>query len=568
MLAARQEYEATWQEQRQQFAPSRGRFTVEEKPKRDSKRRNSRPRQIPDDFAAGIKSGLTSPSRPWFTLTLFDNKLMEIERVKAWLAKVQDIMQGTMIRTNLYDQLFDVYKEQGIFGTGALYIDEDDEDVFYTRSHTIGSYVIDVSSKKRVNRFGRVLTFTARQLKEEFGEENMPKEIQINLREPDNNTQYTVYHLIEPNGDFVPDEQGKRGMQYRSLYWLAGYNEPEFLRDSGYHEFPVMVPRWRIIGDDLYGREQPGELGLDDAKTVQELEADERSAIKKGVSPPLLMPSTVLDGRLHNYPNGVTQYNPMGTQGSAPMIQPLYAVNFDHQSAAAKRMELINRLEEVFYVNFFRMWTSDLRQGRTATEIQARESEKMYMLGPLIERQMSEMLDPLITRIFAIMNRADLFPPVPEELQGRDVKIEYTSILANIQKQAAQAGIQIVLEGAAQMAQMQGMKGEPPQILDKVDFDEVLEQLADMHAIPAGILLGDDVVAKMREDRALQMQEQAAQAQMQQATLQASEAAPNVAGAVKDLSESEVGGQSALDSLVGMAQQLTGAGMEGGGGVG
>ena len=60
-----------------------------------------------------MKSGLTSPSRPWFTLTLYDTGLAEAEGIKAWLTEVQDIMQGTMIRSNLYDQLYDVYKEHG-----------------------------------------------------------------------------------------------------------------------------------------------------------------------------------------------------------------------------------------------------------------------------------------------------------------------------------------------------------------------------------------------------------------------------------------------------------------------
>lgn len=559
MLSDRQEYEPLWLELRNQFAPSRGRFTVYEKAKRDIRRQNSVPRQVPDDFAAGMKSGLTSPSRPWFTLTLFDNALMDISRVKNWLSKIQDIMQGTMIRSNLYDQLFDLYKEQGIFGTGALYVDEDDADVFFTRCMTIGTYLIGVDSHRRVNRFGRTLTFTARQLVDEFGEDAVPQEIRMTLSEADNRTQYEVRHLVEPNTDFMPDEAGKNGMKYRSLYWLAGYNEPEFLRNSGYHEFPVMVPRWRIIGEDIYGREQPGEMGLDDARTIQDLEADERDAIKKGVSPPVVGPAGVFDGILHDYPRGVTLYDPIRS-GGTPMFTPLYNVHFDHQSAAAKRVELINRLQEAFYVNFFRMWSSDMKQGRTATEIQVREAEKMYMLGPLIERQMSEMLDPLITRIFAIMNRRGMFPPVPPELDGKDVKIEYTSILANMQKQAAQAGIQIVLETAGQLANLQSASGEPPAVLDNVNYDEVIRQLGEMHAIPPDILHGEDAVLEKRRAREAQMQEAAAQAQMQQATAMGVEAAPQLAGAMKDMSETSVNGQSALDGLAEAAQQLTGAG--------
>ncbi len=550
MMEARREYEPQWMNLRDAFAPSRGRFRVQEKPRKDFLRKNSKPRQIPDDFAAGIKSGLTAPSRPWFTLTLFDSAMAELERVKAWLTKVQDIMQGTMIRTNLYDQLYDVYKEQGVFGTGALLIEEDDESVFHARSLTIGSYAVGVDQKGRVVRFAQTFTYTLRQLVAEFGKEALPKELQLALKEEPNNQRYEVRRLIEPSEEFRTGEGAKGMFRYRSLWWLAGYKTPEFLHVGGYHEKPFMVPRWRIVGDDLYGREHPGDVGLDDAKTIQELETDERSAIKKVVRPPVAVPSSTLEGGLQDYPGGVTVYRPSST-GGRPEITPLYNVVFDHQAAAVKRMELITRLEETFYVNFFRMWTSDLRQGRTATEVQAREAEKMYMLGPLIERQMSELLDPLIERIFGIMHRREMFPPPPEELAGSDVKIEYSSILANIQKQAAQAGMEIVIQTVNTLSQLQAGTGQFPAVLDKLDCDEVIDQLADAHALPAGIVLGDDAVAELRARREEAARQQMEQQQMAEAAMQAAQAAPQVAGAMKDLSEVPLGNGSALEALSG-----------------
>ena len=266
------------------------------------------------------------------------------------------------------------------------------------------------------------------------------------------------------------------------------------------------------------------------------------------------MPDSMLQGELKDYPGGVTIYAPPPASNGPPAITPLYNVLFDHQSAAAKRMEIIARLEETFYVNFFRMWTSDLRQGRTATEIQAREAEKMYMLGPLIERQMSELLDPLIERIFGIMERRGMFPPPPEELVGSDVKIEYTSILANVQKQAAQAGMEIVIQTVGTLAQMQGAMGQYPDVLDKLDCDEVIDQLADAFALPAGIVLGDDAVAELRAARERQQQEQAQQQQMAAVAMQAAQAAPQVAGAMKDMAETPVGGGSALEAMAGMVE--------------
>ena len=556
MMTDRQDYIDWWRKLSDMYAPNRGRFSVDEQPRKQAVRFNSRARQIPDDFAAGMKSGLTSPSRPWFTLTLYDTGLAELENVKSWLTEVQDVMQGVMLRSNLYDQLYDVYKEQGIFGTGALLIEEDDENLLHAQSLTVGSYAIGVNKRGKVNRFCRQFRRTLTQLVDEFGENALPQELRYRLKEKPDNTRYELRNLIEPSEGYLKDDISGR-FQYVSYWWLKGYSEPEFLRVGGYNEFPVMVPRWRVINDDLYGREQPGDIGYDDAVSLQLMEIDERDALKKAIRPPMLAPESLTQGDINDMPGGVTVYYP-AMDGHIPAVTPLYQVQFDHRSVAEKRLELTAHLEEIFYVNLFKMWTSDMRQGRTATEIQAREAEKMFMLGPLIERQMSELLEPLIARVYGILSRAGQFPEPPEELADMEIKIEYMSILANIQKQSAYAGIEQILTTAGIIAQLQSSTGTTPEVLDKIDGDEIIDQLADMYVVPAGIVLGDDAVAEKRASR----QEAEAQAQAQQQELAGiqtmTEAAPKIAGAAQTLSETQMpAGENGLEALAGMVGGMT-----------
>lgn len=556
MMTDRQDYIDWWRKLSDMYAPNRGRFSVDEQPRKQAVRFNSRARQIPDDFAAGMKSGLTSPSRPWFTLTLYDTGLAELENVKSWLTEVQDVMQGVMLRSNLYDQLYDVYKEQGIFGTGALLIEEDDENLLHAQSLTVGSYAIGVNKRGKVNRFCRQFRRTLTQLVDEFGENALPQELRYRLKEKPDNTRYELRNLIEPSEGYLKDDISGR-FQYVSYWWLKGYSEPEFLRVGGYNEFPVMVPRWRVINDDLYGREQPGDIGYDDAVSLQLMEIDERDALKKAIRPPMLAPESLTQGDINDMPGGVTVYYP-AMDGHIPAVTPLYQVQFDHRSVAEKRLELTAHLEEIFYVNLFKMWTSDMRQGRTATEIQAREAEKMFMLGPLIERQMSELLEPLIARVYGILSRAGQFPEPPEELADMEIKIEYMSILANIQKQSAYAGIEQILTTAGIIAQLQSATGTTPEVLDKIDGDEIIDQLADMYVVPAGIVLGDDAVAEKRASR----QEAEAQAQAQQQELAGmqtmTEAAPKIAGAAQTLSETQMpAGENGLEALAGMVGGMT-----------
>ena len=87
MMRDRRDYECWWRKLSDIFAPNRGRFSVDELPRKRVVRFNTRTMQIPDEFASGMKSWRTFPSRPWFTLTLYDNGLAEVESVKAWLRR-------------------------------------------------------------------------------------------------------------------------------------------------------------------------------------------------------------------------------------------------------------------------------------------------------------------------------------------------------------------------------------------------------------------------------------------------------------------------------------------------
>lgn len=49
---------------------------------------------------------------------------------------------------------------------------------------------------------------------------------------------------------------------------------------------------------------------------------------------------------------------------------------------------------------------------RTATEVQALEQEKVMMLGPVLERLHTELLDPLVTNAFGFMVEYNMLPEV------------------------------------------------------------------------------------------------------------------------------------------------------------
>jgi hypothetical protein len=194
----------------------------------------------------------------------------------------------------------------------------------------------------------------------------------------------------------------------------------------------------------------------------------------------------------------------------------------------------------MFYSDLFLMIaaTEDRRQ-MTATEVDVRQEEKLQMLGPVIERLEHELLNPLIGRVYMILQRRGLIPNPPEELQGKAVKIEYISMLALAQKASSMGAINQM------MALIAGLAGLSPEVIDKLDADEVLDQFVKLSAIPAVLIRQDEQVAAIREQR--RSQQEQAQAMMQAQAL--AQAAKSGAGAVKDLATAPAQAGSVMDAM-------------------
>ena len=177
----------------------------------------------------------------------------------------------------------------------------------------------------------------------------------------------------------------------------------------------------------------------------------------------------------------------------------------------------------------------------TATEVMERHEEKLLMLGPVIERQFYELLNPVIDRTFSVLMREGKIPPPPQELieeakrQGddkMDLKVEFISLLAQAQKIVATRAIDAVTTYALNVAQVK------PDVLDKLDVDQAMDEYASATGAPPNIIVPDDMVRKAREVKVQQL----AQAQQQQQMAQGAQT-------MKTISEVNMEEGSALNQL-------------------
>ena len=531
-------WRAHYQDIRDYIAPEHG-YALDDQDASDQQDGKKKHSYIIDDtacdaldvLAAGLHSGLTSPARPWFDLGPEDPDLEENKAVMSWLHDVQEIMQTVFARSNVYNVLHHTYRELGAFGTGAMMVMEDFRNTIHCRALTAGEYKLALNHKGEVDTVYRMLRMTARQMKQRWGEDKLSQGVKSAAdRNPDQ--EYVVIQLIEPNDDRI-EIRDPMNRRYRSIYMEKNASEDMVLEVSGYDEFPVMAPRWFVVGQQTYGRSR-GMRALADTKMLQKLHKDSLLAIDKHNNPPMQAPGTLKTTNINALPGGVSYTDSQGAGGAKPMITPLYQTQPDVQGLEFKITQTQERIKRAFLYQLFLMLANMDNREMTAREINERHEEKLLMIGPALNKLFSELLDKLIDRVFAICDRAGLFPPAPPQLEGQELKVEYISNLAQAQKMVSAYAIEELTNYVGAVAAVD------PSALDNVDLDEAVREIAKIKGVNPKILRDPDMIAQMRAAR--QQQQQAAQA------LEAAEQASSVA---KNLGSTEVGEGTALDAVMG-----------------
>lgn len=489
-----------------------------------------------DILASGMQSGITSPARPWFRLQTPDPELQGYAPVKEWLFQVEKMMRFIFSRSNVYQALHQTYMELGAFCTGCMSVMEDFNRLIRCRAYTAGEYMLGVDGRGIVDTMYRKFEITAIALVGLFGEDNVSDAAKRaydngNVEEP-----FSVIHVIEPNDDRLKPIAATRGKEYRSIYYEEKAGDEKILSIKGFNQFPVMAPRWNVVGRNAYGT-GPGMKILGDVKMLQAMEKKGLIALDKAIEPPLRAPTSLEGSVINTFPGGISYVDEM-QQGQG--LSPLYEVKPDMQGNEYKIEKVEARIRRGLYNDLFLMLQQQdvKRKQMTATEVAERHEEKLLMLGPVLERLHAELLDPLIDRTFNIMTENDILPPAPPELEGVDLRVEYISILAQAQKMVSLNSIEQFTGYAGNLA------GLFPEIRHDFDPRAALEEYQDGVGAPPKLLRSKDEAEASRQAEAQEMQRQ-----------QAMEQAKDSADAAKTLADTPVGGNTALDELLGRPQQ-------------
>ena len=509
----REPYIAQWLEISRHITPSRGRFLEQGKNRNEARDRwnriyDSTAVRAANILAAGLMSGMTDPSSQWFALTTGSPNLDESQAVKVWLDQVQRIMEMAFTRTNTYQALHQGWRDVGTYGIMAMVIVEDPEVGFHCYPLAAGEYCVGVDSRGIPDSLYRRFTMTAGQLVTRYGRSKVSRAALRDYDDGKVDKEFKLIHAIEPRLKRDPMKADNRNMPWRSIVIQidADTDSDGILEDTGFHEFPCVVGRWGASATDTYSEEAPGMVALGDTLQLQHEQLQKGNAIDYILNPPLIMPTSARDNETDFEPGGRSYID---APSQKDVVQSAWQVPMDLNALRQDIAEVQQRINAAFSVDMFLMLSGQQLGKMTATEVAERHEEKLMMLGPVLSRLNNEVLKPLIERTFSILMRQQEFPPPPPELQGAEIQIEYTSMLARSQRAVRANALDQFLTRIGQVAQFK------PEVLQKIDAFRMVDEYADYLSVaPSVVVPTEEAQAQLEAQQ--QAQQQAAQAEQMQ----------------------------------------------------
>ncbi len=455
---------------------------------------------------AGMFNGIMSPSRPWLMLETNDPDLLKFQPVKEWFHILQQQMQRIFNSGNLYNMAPVMLREQLLFGTGCMSDVDDDQHLSRFYTHTVGSYFLAQNDRFVVDTVAREFERTVAQIVSQFSTRGrVNPNISQAVRDPWDRGNYDQWYpmvqFVEPNPSFVTGSLRQNRRRFRSVHYEPGnFDKDAFLADKGFNDFPFYCPRWDVTNEDTYGTDCPGMTALGDVRQLQLQEKRKAQGLDKMVSPSLHGPAVLRNQVVKDLPGGGTFYDAPGQNN---VLKPIHEVRLPIGELVKDMDRVEGRISRDFYVPLFRA-ISDMEgvQPRNQLELTQRNQERLLELGPTLERQFGEWLDPMVARTFNKMMRVPgLVAPPPQVLQGRPLRPRYVSTLAMAQQAISTGNIDRVVAFAGGMA-----AAGWPEALEKINPLQTVDEYSTLIGAPPRMIRSDDEVAERAAVRAQQEQ--------------------------------------------------------------
>jgi len=512
LKSTRQNWDTHWQQVADFCIPRKddvfGQFSKGEK--KHDKLYDSTAVHTAELLASALHSMLTNPATFFFELTTGDPLIDKLDEVRKWFQHVVERMHLRLNNSNFQTEIHELYLDLVTLGTGPMQILEDKEFVIRFLSHPIYQAYIAENNKGVVDEIYRTFKWTKKKIKDEFGQEIIEKLEAANFDfGKSDQDEFEIIHAVFPRDDF-DNNKLPSNFKFASIHVLRQANM--VISESGFKEFPYVVPRWVKIGGEVYGR-SPAMKALADIKMLNAMMLVTIRSAQKIVDPPLMIPNDGVMLPIKTTPGGLNYIDRGGDD-----IRPLLTGGRIDISQEVMQ-DVRNRIRAAFFVDQLQ-----LNEGpqMTATEVLQRTEEKLRLLGPILGRQQFELLRPLIDRVFNIMGRREgEFEKSPAILNGRNIQVQYSSQIAKAQRVSESQNLNRALSVVAPLIE------HDPSGMDVFDTDKAVRHAAAIFGVSQDIMRTEDELEEIREARA-EAQQQIQEQESRQAEAEIASKASNV----------------------------------------
>ena len=451
-------------------------------------------------LAAGLVGGIVPANSQWFDL---DTGRLDDDQTNNWLSEIARSLWQAIHASNFDSVVIDCMIDAVCAGWFVLFVDEAEAGGYQFEWWPVGECWVAASKPSGpVDTVYRAYSHTVEQCVTEYGIDAVSETVRRKYESGRLDELVQLVRAIEPR------KGGRRDSPMPQDLPIASYTVERqgkhLVRESGYHEFPCAVPRWRMIPRSAYAKGPYSDV-LPDVKTLNALTRAEIQSAElevagmwKARDDGVLNPSAVRIGPRRIV--AVADMDNLQRLDTRTGSQRSFSLKADLQAAIRHALKA-DQLQP-----------QDKPQ-MTAYEVSVRVQMIRQLLGPDFGRFQPEFLAPIIHRCIGLADRAGVLPAPPSDVDF--YAIQYRNPLSRSQRMEESESTKAFI---AQVAATADSK-QDPSVWDLIDLDKAHRHVADGEGVPSDVLRDPDDVADLRAKRQ-QAQEQAAQ-QEQQAAMQA-----------------------------------------------
>ena len=464
-----------------------------------------------DSLAAAIQALLVNQAAQWMWLAPEDPTIQEVDEVVEYHREKTDITfkifnhPEANFAPQMHEHLIDVVA----FGSSPMYVDKDDTGIYFS-SRPLMECFVDVNQRGVVDTVFRKFSLTSRNAIEQWGEE-AGAAVKKAYDEHKFDQKFEFLHAVMPRKDASDFIFSKRRLPIASFY--VNLQEKRVVSESGYHEMPYMFSRWSTDPDEYYGR-GPGINALPDAKMLNRMAKTMLAAAEKATDPPLLVSDDGVISPPRTHPGAINMVR-SGTSRTDPLSY------LESRARPDITQERYNAVREQVRGHFYHELLQTFEDPRmTATQVLELSSRTAQRIGPMIFRLQSHLLEPMVTRVHGLAERAGLYPPAPPGYEDMRFKVDYVSPAARAQLNADVQSVIAMTNTHMQWAQVN------PDAMDNIDLDKASAILGKALGEANKIRRSRKEVRAIRDAKAEAAEERAGMEQMGQMADAANKAAP------------------------------------------